>query len=45
MKPVDAKSSTYVDSYKENNERGPRFKVGIHVTLSKYKNIFAQRYF
>ena len=45
MKPVDAKSSTYVDSYQENNERGPRFKVGIHVTLSKYKNIFAKRYF
>ena len=43
MKPVDDKSSTYIDFSKENNKKGPKFKVGNHVRISKYKNIFAKR--
>ena len=41
MKPVDVKSSTYIDFGVENNEKDPKFQVGDHVKISKYKNIFA----
>ena len=42
MKHVDVKSSIYIDSSKENNEKGPKFKIGDIVRISKYKNIFAK---
>ena len=42
MKPVDVKSNIYVDFNKENNKEGPKFKVGDHVRISKYKNIFPE---
>ena len=29
---------------KESNEKDPKFKVGDHVRISKYKNIFAKVY-
>ena len=44
MKPVDVKDNTYIDSIKEVNDKDPRFKVGDHVRISKYKNIFAKGY-
>ena len=44
MKPVDVKGDTYIDSGKEVNEKGPKFKVDDYVIMSKYKNIFAQGY-
>ena len=44
MKPVDVKTSTYIDSSKEINNKDPKFKVGDIVRISKYKNIFAKRY-
>ena len=44
MKPVNVKSSTYVDFNKENNEKDPKFSVGDHVRISKYENIFAKGY-
>ena len=44
MKPVDVKDNTYVDSKKEVNDKDPKFRVGDHVTISKYKNIFAKGY-
>ena len=40
MKPVDVKSSIYVDFNKESNKEGPKFKVHDNVRISKYKNIF-----
>ena len=43
MKPIDVKGNTCVDSKKEANDKGPKFKVGDHVRISKYKNIFAKR--
>ena len=43
MKSVDVKSSTYIDFHKENKE-GPKFKVGHHVRMLKYENIFAKGY-
>ena len=44
MKPVDVKDNTYVDSKKEVNDKDPKFKVGDHARISKYKNIFAKGY-
>ena len=45
MNPVDVKPNTYIDSNKEINEKGPKFKIGDTVRTSKYKNIFAKGYF
>ena len=44
MKPADVKNDTYIDFEKEVNDRDPKFKVGDHVRISKYKNIFAKGY-
>ena len=44
MKPIDVKDNTYVDSKKEVNDKDPKFKIGDHVRISKYKNIFAKGY-
>ena len=43
MKPADVKSSTYFDFGMKNNEKDSKFKVGDHVKISNYKNIFAER--
>ena len=40
MTPVDVKSSTYIDSSKEINEKDP--KIGDIVRISKHTNIFAK---
>ena len=42
MKPVDVKSSTYIDFSKEINDKYPKFKVADIARISKYKNIFAK---
>ena len=44
MKPVDVKDNTYIDFKKEVNDKDPKFKVGDHVRIFKYKNIFAKGY-
>ena len=44
MKPVDVKDNTYINFKKESNDKNPKFKVGDHVRISKYKNMFAKRY-
>ena len=44
MRPVDVKSSTYLDFDKNNNKEDPKFKVDDHAKISKYKNIFAKCY-
>ena len=44
MKPIDVKDNTYVDFKKEVNHKDSKFKVGDHVRISKYKNIFAKGY-
>ena len=40
MKPVDVKDNTYIGFKKEVHDKDPKFKVGDHVRISKYKNIF-----
>ena len=44
MKPIDVKDNTYIDFGKEVNDNDPKFKVGDHVRISKYKSIFAKGY-
>ena len=42
MKPIDVRDNTYISFKKEVNDKNPKFKVGDHVRISKYKNIFAK---
>ena len=44
MKPIDVKNNTYINIDKEVNDKDPKFKIGDHVRISKYKNIFAKGY-
>ena len=44
MKPIDVKSDSYDKYSVDSNEKDPKFKVGDHARISKYKNIFARRY-
>ena len=44
MKRVDVTRNTYIDFNKENNKKDLKLKVGPHVKISKYKNIFAKGY-
>ena len=42
MKPIDVKDNTCINIDKEVNDNDPKFKVGDHERISKYKNIFAK---
>ena len=44
MKPIDVKSDSFAEYNEESNEKDPKYTVGAHVRISKYKNIFAQGY-
>ena len=44
MKPVNVKNNTYIGFEKEINDKNHKFRVGDHVGISKYKNIFAKGY-
>ena len=44
MKPADVNDNTYIDFKKETNDKNPKFEVGDHVKISKFKNIFAKGY-
>ena len=38
IKPIDVKLNTYINFDVENNDKAPKFEVGNHVRISKYKN-------
>ena len=40
MKPVDVGDDSFAEYNEECNEKDPKFKVGDHVRIAKYKNIF-----
>ena len=44
MKPIDVGDDSFAEYNEESNEKDPKFKVGDHVRISKYKNIFAKGY-
>ena len=42
MKQIYVKSNSFAEYNEESNEKDSKFKVNDHVTISKYKNIFAK---
>ena len=44
MKPIDVTSDSYTEYNEEFNKKDRKFKVGDHIRISKYKNIFAKGY-
>ena len=44
MKPIDVTDDYFAEYDEEPNKKDPKFKVGDHVRISKYKNIFAKGY-
>ena len=44
MKPIDVTSDSYAEYNEDFNEKEPKFQLGDHVRISKYKNIFAKGY-
>ena len=39
MKPADVKDDSFAEYNEESNEKDPRFKVGDHVRISKFKKL------
>ena len=44
MKPIDVKSNSFAEYNEESNEKDPKFKLGDHVRISEFKNVFAKEY-
>ena len=44
VKPIDVKSNSFTEYKEESNDKDPKFKVGDHVRISRYKTIFAKGY-
>ena len=44
MKPIDVKSDYFAEYNEESNEKEPKIKVGDHVKISKFENVFAKGY-
>ena len=44
MKAIDVASDSYAEYNEDFNKKDPRFKVGDHIRISKYKNIFRKGY-
>ena len=44
MKPIEVTYNSYAEYNEDSNKKDPKFKVGDHVRISKYKNIFAKGY-
>ena len=42
MTPIDVKDNTHIGFDKKSNNKDPKFQVGDHARISKYKNIFAK---
>ena len=44
MKPIDIRDYFFAEYNEVSNEKDPEFKVGDHVRISRYKNIFSKGY-
>ena len=44
MKPIDVGDDFFSEYNEESNEKDLKFKIGHHVRISKYKNIFTKGY-
>ena len=45
MKPIDVTNDSYAECNEESNKKSPKYKVGDHIRISKYKSIFAKDMF
>ena len=41
---MSIKASTYINFEAQNYDKDPKFGIGDHVRIAKYKNVFAKRY-
>ena len=44
MKPINVTNDSFAEYNEDSNKRNPKNKVGDHVRISKYKNIFTKGY-
>ena len=44
IKPIDVTGDSYVEYNEDSNKKVPKSKIGDHVRIFKYKNIFAKGY-
>ena len=44
MKPIDIKQDSYAEYNVHSNEKHPKFKVGDHVRVLKYRTFFSKGY-
>ena len=44
MKPINVKDDSFAEYNEKSNEKNPKFKVGDHVKISKFKNVIAKGY-
>ena len=44
MKPTDVNPDSYAEHKVDSNEKDPKFKIGDHVRILKYRNIFVKGY-
>ena len=44
MKPIDVKDDFFAEYNEESNKTDPKFKIGDHVRISKFKNVFTKGY-
>ena len=45
LKIANVKSGTYIEFAFENNDKDPKFEIGNHVRISKYKAFFKRFHF
>ena len=43
-KTKDVRDDNFIKYSEETNKKGPKFEVGNHVRISKYKNVFSKGY-
>ena len=44
IKPKDVTDNNFVEYNEESNKKDPKFKIGDHVRILRYKNVFAKGY-
>ena len=45
MKPIDVTSDSYAEYNDDSNKSKPKFKVGDHVRISRYRNVYGLKKF
>ena len=44
MKPIDVGDDSFAEYNEKSNKKDPKFKVGDHARISKFKNVFTKGY-